>query len=165
MHHRNLPISVWHGQPFEVPVLNTVMRWALVKYANPQEVPRKFSVFKNLYIIREGQPFGAVGNIECTTMRTWQFRWWLGWPKSKRIELAVRKLSERRMPEVYTPTPEPRISAAVAMDIQRRVLSASHVQLTSISMPSMPTFNLQPFNLQLTSPADNPKLKGFDDEI
>jgi hypothetical protein len=90
MLHHNSPIAVWHSQPFEVPVLDAGMRWALVRYRNPREQPRKFSLLKNLFVVRKGQSFGAVGNESCTSIRVWQFRWLIGWPKSKRIELAVR---------------------------------------------------------------------------
>lgn len=165
MQSHNTPISVWHGQPFEVPVLDADGRWAVVRYSNPKEKPGRFSLMRNLFLVRSGQSFSAVGNVECSAIKVWKMTGLFSWPRKRTLKLSVRRLDKKAMPHVYTPTPEPRISTAVALDIQQRVLSASHVQVASISMPSMPTFNLQAFNLQLTSPADEPKLKGFDDEI
>jgi hypothetical protein len=164
MHHHNTPISVWHGQPFEVPVLDADGRWAVVRYRNPKEKPGSFSLMRNLFLVRRGQSFSAVGNVECSAIKVWKMKGFFSWPRKRTLKLAVRRLDKKHMPDVYTPTPEPRINAAVAMDIQRQVLGASHVQVASMIMPAMPTFNVQPFNLELTSPADEPKLKGFDDE-
>jgi hypothetical protein len=164
MHHHNTPISVWHGQPFEVPVLDADGRWALVKYRNPKEKPGSFSFMRNLFVVRSGQSFSAVGNVECSAIKVWEMKSLFSWPRKRILKLAVRRLDKKVMPHVYTPTPEPRIRATVSMEIQRQVLRASHVQVASIIMPAMPSFNVQTFNLQLTSPADEPELKGFDDE-
>jgi hypothetical protein len=165
MQSHNTPISVWHGQPFEVPVLDADGRWAVVRYRNPKEKPGRFSLMRNLFLVRSGQSFSAVGNVECGAIKVWKMTGLLSWPRKRTLKLAVRRLDKKAMPHVYTPTPEPRISTAVALDIQLRVLSASHVQVASISMPPMPTFNLQPFNLQLTSPSDEPELKDFDSTL
>ena len=164
MHHHNTPISLWHGQPFEVPVLDADGRWAVVRYRNPKEKPERFSLMRNLFLVRSGHSFSAVGNVECNSIKIWKMTGLFSWPRKRTLQLAVRRLDKKAMPHVYTPTPEPRINAAVATEIQRRVLGASNVQVASITMPAMPTFNVQPFNLELTSPADEPKLKGFDDE-
>jgi hypothetical protein len=164
MHHHNTPISVWHGQPFEVAVLDADGRWAVVRYRNPKEKPRRFSLMRNLFLVRRGQSFSAVGNAECFAIKVWKMKGFFSWPSKQTLKLAVRRLDKKAMPDEYTPTPEPLINASVAMDIQRRVLGASHVQVASMIMPAIPTFNVQPFNLELTSPADEPKLKGFDNE-
>jgi hypothetical protein len=164
MHHHNTPISVWHGQPFEVPVLDADGRWAVVRYRNPKEKPGSFSLMRNLFLVRSGQSFSAVGNVKCSAITVWKMKGFFSWPRKRTLNLAVRRLDKKAIPHVYTPTPEPRINAAVAMDIQRHVLSNSSVSVASFTMPTTPTFNVQPFNLELTSPADEPKLKGFDDE-
>jgi hypothetical protein len=164
MHHHNTPISVWHGQPFEVPVLDADGRWAVVRYRNPKEKPGRFSLVRNLFLVRSGQSFSAVGNVDCSAISVWKMNGLFSWPRKSTLKLAVRRLDKKPIPDVYTPTPEPRISTAVAMDIQRQMIGASAVQVGSFAVPAMPTFNVQPFNLQLNSPADEPKLKGFDDE-
>jgi len=165
MHHHNTLISVWHGQPFEVSVLDDDGLWAVVRYSNPKEKPRRFSLTRNLFLLRSGKTFSAVGNVECCAITIWNITGLFSWPRKRTLRLAVRRLDKKAMPHVHTPTPEPRISASVAMDIQRQMLGASHVQVGSFVVPAKPTFNLQPFNLQLTSPADEPELKDFDDEI
>jgi hypothetical protein len=164
MHHHNTPVSVWHGQPFEVPVLDADGRWAVVRYRNPKEKPGSFSLMRNLFLVRSGQSFSAVGNVECSAITVWKMKGIFSWPRKRIWKLAVRRLDKKPLPDVYTPTPEPRISVAVAMDIQCHMLSNSSVRVASFTMPAMPTFNLQPFNLQLTSPTDEPELKDFDDE-
>jgi hypothetical protein len=164
MHHHNTPISVWHGQPFEVPVLDADGGWAVVRYRNPKEKPRRISFMHNLFLVRSGQSFSAVGNVDCNSITIWKMTSILSWPSKRTLKLAVRRLDKKAMPHVYTPTPEPLINAAVAMEIQRQVLGASHVQVGFFTVPAMPTLNVQPFNLQLSSPTDEPKFKGFDDE-
>jgi len=165
MHSHNTPISVWHGQPFEVPVLDADGRWAVVRYRNPKEKPESFSLMRNLFLVRSGQSFSAVGNVECSAITVWKMKGFFSWPRKRTLKLAVRRLDKKPLPDVDTPTPEPRISAAVSMEIQRQVLGASHVQVASIIMPAMPTFNVQPFNLQLTSPNEEPELKDFDSTL
>jgi hypothetical protein len=165
MHHHNTPVSVWHGQPFEVPVLDAGMRWALVRYRNPREQPRKFSFLKNLFVVRKGQSFGAVGNESCTSIRVWQFRWWVSWPKSKRLQLAVRKLSERRMAEVNASTQIPAIHAQVALELERATLQKHNTPRIAIHMQSKATLNLVSYNLQLNTINDEPNLKTFRDTL
>lgn len=165
MLHHNTPVSVWHSQPFEVPVLDEGMRWALVKYRNPREQPHKFSLLKNLFVVRKGQSFGAVGNEICTSIRVWQFRWWIGWPISKRIELAVRKLSEHRMPEVNAKTPIPHIDSRVASALNRAMLEKHHTPFIAIHMQSKATLNIATNNLQLNTINDEPNLKTFSDTL
>ncbi len=165
MHHHNTPISVWHGQPFEVPVLDADGRWAVVRYRNPKEKPERFSLMRNLFLVRSGQSFSAVGNVDCNAIKIWKMTGLFSWPRKRTLQLAVRRLDKKAMPHVYTPTPEPRINAAVAMDIQRQLLGASHVQVGSFVVPAMPTFNVQTFNLQLSSPTDEPELKDFDSTL
>ena len=165
MHRHNTSISVWHGQPFEVPVLDADGRWAVVRYRNPKEKPRRFSFMHNLFLVRSGQSFSAVGNVDCNSITIWKMTGLFTWPRKRTLKLAVRRLNKKAMPHVYSSSPEPRINPAVAMDIQRQVLGASHMQVASISMPAITTFNVQPFHLQLTSPEDEPELKDFDDEI
>ena len=165
MHRHNTPISVWHGQPFEVPVLDADGRWALVRYRNPKEKPGRFSLMRNLFLVRSGQSFSAVGNVECSTISVWKMKGFFSWPRKKTLKLAVRRLDKKAMPHVYTPIPEPRINAAVAMDIQRQVLVNSSVSVASCTLPAMPTFNVQPFNVQLNAPTDEPALKDFDSTL
>jgi hypothetical protein len=162
----NTPISVWHGQPFELPVLDTDGRWALVRYRNPKEKPQHFSLLRNLFVVRNGQSFSAVGNVDCTVLKVWKMTGLFSWPRKCTIQLAVRRLDKKPMPVVYTPTPEPRINTSVIVtsDFQPSVIKDSQVQFAPITMKSMPAFNLQPINFQLTSPTDEPELKGFDDE-
>ena len=165
MHHNNTPISVWHGQPFEVPVLDADGRWAVVRYRNPKEMPGRFSLMRNLFMVRSGQSFSAVGNVECSDITVWKVNGFFSWPRKRTLQLAVRRLDKKTLPDVHTPTPEPSISAAVSIEIQRIVLGASHVQVASMIIPAMPTFNVQPFNLQLSSPSDEPELKDFDSAL
>ena len=165
MHHHITPISVWHSQPFEMPVLAAGMRWALVKYHNPREQPRKFSLLKNVFIVRRGQHFGAVGNEECTSISVWQFRWWVGWPATKRIELAVRKLSERSMPNVTTKTPTPAVHFHVAQELERATLQTLQTTHIALKVQSASKLNIASFNLQLNTPNDEPNLKTFGDTL
>jgi hypothetical protein len=165
MHHHNTPIAVWHSQPFEVPVLDAGMRWALVKYRNPREQPRKFSWLKNWFIVRQGQNFGAVGNEACTSIRVWQFRWWIGWPISKRIELSVRKLSERRMPDVSASTPIPGIHPQVAHELERATLLKQNTPHIEMHIRTKVTLQLPSCNLQLKNFTDLPALKTFQDTL
>ncbi len=165
MHHHNTPIAVWHSQPFEVPVLDAGMRWALVKYRNPREQPRTFSLMRNLFVVRNGQAFGAVGNERCTTIRVWQFRLWIGWPKSKRIELAVRKLSERRMPKVNTRTPIPSVVSKVADELQNNLLRKDNVPNIAIHIQPNTQLNIDNFSLSLNVINDEPTLKSFHDTL
>jgi hypothetical protein len=164
MHSHNTPISVWHGQPFEVPVLDAGERWAVVRYRIPKEKPGRFSLMRNLFVVRSGQSFSAVGNAECNAIQVWKMTGFFSWPRKRTLKLAVRRFDKKTIPDVYTPTTEPSINEAVAKDIQRQVLGASHVQVVSITTPAKPTFNLQSFNLLLKEPTDEPKLKGFEDE-
>jgi hypothetical protein len=165
MHRHNTPITVWHGQPFEAPVLDADGRWAVVRYRNPKEKPGRFSLMRNLFLVRSGQSFSAVGNVECNTIKIWTMTGLFSWPRKRSLQLAVRRLDKKPLPDVDTPTPEPLISAAVSMEIQRQVLGASHVQVASMIMPAMSTFNVQPFNLQLNAPTDEPALKDFDSTL
>lgn len=160
MHHNNTPIAVWHSQPFEVPVLDSDMRWALVRYRNPQEQPRKFSLLKNLFLIRRGQPFVAVGNEKCTSIRVWQFRWWVSWPKSKRIELAVRQLAERNT-DVNFSTTVPLITANKTAEIERCVLRKEMTPKIELQLHTNPLLYITPINLQPNEPQDAPLLKSF----
>jgi hypothetical protein len=145
-------------------VLDADGRWAVVRYRNPKEKPGSFSLMRNLFLVRSGQSFSAVGNVECSAITVWKMKGFFSWPRKRTLKLAVRRLDKKQLPDVYTPTPEPRINAAVSMEIQRQILGASQVQVASLTMPAMPTLNVQTFNFQLTSPADEPELKGFDDE-
>lgn len=165
MHHHNTPIAVWHSQPFEVPVLDAGMRWALVRYRNPREQPKKFTLLNNLFVVRNGQSFGAVGNESCTSIRVWQFQWWLGWPKSKRMQLAVRKLSERRMPEVNATTPIPAFHTQASRELERATLQKANTPRIVMHMQSKATLNLASYNLQLNTINDEPNLKTFSDTL
>jgi hypothetical protein len=146
-------------------VLDAGMRWALVKYLNPREHPRTFSLMRNLFVVRTGQAFGAVGNEACTCIRVWQFQWWLGWPKSKRIELAVRKLSERRMPKVNARTPIPSIVSSVANELQNNLLRKDHTPHIAIRIQPHTQLNIPNLNLSLHASNDEPNLKSFQDTL
>ena len=165
MHRHNAPIAVWHSQPFEVPVLDAGMQWALVKYRNPREQPRKFSLLKNWFVVRQGQNFGAVGNEACTSIRVWQFRWRIGWPKSKRIELAVRKLSERRMPQVNAITPMPSVVSSVANELQNNLLRKENAPHIAIHIQPYTQLNIANLNVSLHASNDEPNLKSFHDTL
>ena len=165
MHHHNTPIAVWHSQPFEVPVLDAGMRWALVRYRNPREQPRSFSLMRNLFVVRTGQAFGAVGHESCTSIRVWQFRWLIGWPKSKRIELAVHKLSERRMPQVNATTPIPNVVSKVADELQNNLLRKDNVPNIAIHIHPNTQLNIANLNLSLHAINDEPTLKSFHDTL
>jgi hypothetical protein len=165
MQSHNTPITVWHGQPFEVPLLDVGMRWALVKYRNPREQPRTFSLMRNLYVVRTGQAFGAVGNEACNSIRVWQFRWWLGWPKSTRIELAVRKFSEKRMPKVNSRTPIPSVVASVANEIQNNLLGKENAPNIVVHIQPYTQLNIVNLNLSLHAINDEPSLKSFHDSL
>ena len=165
MQTHNTPITVWHGQPFEVPLLDEGMRWALVKYRNPREQPRTFSLMRNLYVVRTGQAFGAVGNEACNSIRVWQFRWWLGWPKSTRIELAVRKLSEKRMPQVSLDTLMPRVVSNVADELQNNLMRKDNIPNIAIHIQPKTKLNLANLKLSLNEINDEPTLKSFHDSL
>lgn len=165
MQSRNTPIAVWHGQPFVVPVLDSGMRWALVRYRKPKEQPRKFSLMKNLFVVRRGQPFGAVGNESCTRIRVMQFRWWIGWPTAKTIQLAVSKLSEGRMPEVNGTTPIPHIIPQVAKEIEQSILQLENTPSIALRLHSNITLNVVERSLQLNTLSEEPNLKTFHDTL
>ena len=165
MQTHNTPITVWHGQPFEVPVLDAGIRWALVKYRNPREQPRAFSLMRNLYVVRTGQSFGAVGNEACNSIRAWQFRWWLGWPISTRIELAVRKLSEKQMPQVSLNTLMPRFVSNVADELQNNLMRKDHTPHIAIHIQPHTQLNIANLNLSLHAINDEPSLKSFHDTL
>ena len=165
MQTHNTPITVWHGQPFEVPVLDAGMRWALLKYRNPCEQPRTFSLLRHLFIVRKGQTFSAVGNEGCTCIRVWQFRWWLGWAKSTRIELAVRKLSEKRMPKVNSRTPIPSVVASVANEIQNNLLGKEYAPNIAVHIQPCTQLNIVNLNLSLHAINNEPSLKSFHDSL
>lgn len=159
------PVSVWHSQPFEVPVLDARMQWALVKYRNPLAHPRTFSLLKNWFIVRQGQNFGAVGNEACTSIRVWQFRWWIGVPRYKRLQLAVRKLSEKRMPQVNATTPMPSVVAQVANELQHNLLRKDNTPHISIHIQPITQLNAANLNLSLNTINDEPTLKSFHDTL
>ena len=165
MQSHNTPITVWHGQPFEVPVLETGMRWALVKYRNPREQPRTFSLMRNLYVVRTEQAFGAVGNEACNSIRVWQFRWWLGWPKSTPIELAVRKLSDKQMPQVSLNTLMPRFVSNVADELQNNLMRKDSIPNIAIHIQPKTKLNLANLKLSLNAINDEPSLKSFHDTL
>jgi hypothetical protein len=165
MHHHNTPIAVWHSQPFEVPVLDAGMRWALVRYRNPREQPRTFSLMRNLFVVRNGQAFGAVGNERCTSIRVWQFRWWIGVPRSKRLQLAVRKLSQKRMPAVNMTTPMPSVVAQVANELQNNLLRNDNTPHIIIHMQPNTQLNVVNLNLSLHAINDEPNLMAFHDSL
>jgi hypothetical protein len=165
MHHHNTPIAVWHSQPFEVPVLDTDMRWALVRYRNPREQPRTFSLMRNWCVVRRGQAFGAVGNEACTSIRVWQFRWLIGWPTSKRITLAVRKLSEKQMPHVNVNTLMPSVVAQVADELQNNLLRKDRTPHIAIHFQPNTNVHISNLNLSLNPIYDEPNLKSFQDTL
>ncbi|MFN5620482.1 MAG: hypothetical protein ACK478_04200 [Flavobacteriales bacterium] len=165
MHHHNTPIAVWHSQPFEVLVLDTDMRWALVRYRNPREQPRTISLMRNWFVVRRGQAFGAVGNEACTTIKAWQFRWWLGWPTSKRMDLTVRKLSEKQMPHVKVNTPMPSVVAQVADEIQNNLLRKDRSPHIAIHIQPNTSVHFVNLNLSLNPLNDEPNLKSFHDTL
>jgi hypothetical protein len=135
-----------------------------VRYRNPKEKPRNFSLMRNLFLVRSGQSFSAVGNMECRAIKVWKMSGLFSWPRQRTLKLTVRRLEKKAMPALYTHAPEPRVSAAVELEIQRSILGVSQVRVTSVAIPEMPAFNLQPINFQPDSPTDEPKIKGFDDE-
>lgn len=161
MQKTNNPISVWHSQPFEVPVLNAGMRWALVKYRNPLEQPRRFSLLKNWFVVCQGQNFVALGNEACTSIRVWQFRWWIGVPRYKRLLLAVRKLSEKRMPQVNATTPMPSVVVHVANELQNNLLRKDSTPHISIHIQPITQLNVADINVSLHAINDEPSLKSF----
>lgn len=165
MQTRKTTISVWHSQPFEVPVLDADMRWALVWYRNPREQPRTFSLMRNWFVVRRGQAFGAVGNEACTSIRVWQFRWWLGWPKSKRMNLAVRKLSEKQMPHINVNTFLPRVISHVADELQNTLLRKEQTPRISIHLQPNTQLKIVNLNVSLNAINDEPTLKSFHDAL
>ena len=146
-------------------MLDAGMRWALVRYRNPREQPRTFSLMRNLFVVRNGQAFGAVGNEACTSIRVWQFRWWIGWPKSKRLQLAVRKLSEKRMPQVNATTPMPSVASKVADELQHNLLRKDNVPNIAIHIQPNTQLNIANLNLSLHAINDEPSLKSFHDTL
>ena len=165
MHHHNTPIAVWHSQPFEVPVLDMGMRWALVRYRNPQGQPRTFSLLKNWFIVRQGQNLGAVGNERCTSIHVWQFRWWIGVPRYKRLQLAVRKLSEKRMHQVNPTMPMPSVVAQVANELRNNLLRNDNTPHIAVHVQPNTQLNIANLNLSLHAINDEPTLKSFHDSL
>lgn len=165
MQSRNTTISVWHGQPFEVPVLDAGMRWAIVRYRNPNEKPGRFSMLEHVFVLRSGQAFGAVGNEACTSIRIWQFRSWVSWPKSKRLALAVRKLSERGMPDLTVQTNTPKVNPDVAGEIEQAMMGKDNTPRIAMQLQSNPTLFIPSTTLQLQPINDQPLLKTFQDTL
>jgi hypothetical protein len=165
MQSRNTAISVWHGQPFEVPVLDAGMRWAIVRYRNPDEKPARFLILKHVFVVRSGQAFVAVGNEVCTSIRIWQFRSWLGWPKSKQLPLAVRKLSQRGMTDLTVQTNAPKVIPAVAVEIEQVMMGKEDTPRIAMQLQSNPTLFIPSTTLQLNPINDQPLLKTFQDAL
>lgn len=165
MLNRIIPLTVWHSQPFEVPVLDAGMRWALVRYRNPREQPRKFLLMSNLFVVRNGQSFGAVGNEACTSIRVWQFRWWLGWPKPKRIGLTVRKLIARRMPDLITNTSMPRVVQQIAHDLHCAAIPMENTPNIALDVHVRSSLKIHSNHFQLEPFKEEPNLKTFSDSI
>jgi hypothetical protein len=97
------PISVWHQQPFELPILREGMILAFVYYRNPSIPGSVLHFWKNIYLIKNGEPFGAVGNIGCPLIRTWQFRSYFSLPKEHTIPLNVLLIQNKRFPNLSIP--------------------------------------------------------------
>jgi hypothetical protein len=53
------PISVWHQQPFEVPVLRDDVALAIVYYRKLGS-RKSIRFWKNIYLLKKGEAFGAV---------------------------------------------------------------------------------------------------------
>jgi len=165
MQSHNIPISVWHGQPFEVPVLDEAMRWALVRYRNPQEQPGKFSLLKNWFVVRQRQNFSAVGNVACASIRIWQFRGWIGVPQHKRLQLLVRKISERQMPLMNLTTPMPSVVRQTEDELQNSLVRKQNTPHIAIHIEPITQLNVTNLNLSLNTIKDEPTLKSFHDTL
>jgi hypothetical protein len=162
MQARYTPISVWHGQPFELPVHDRDGQWAIVLYRNPKTKPRRFSLMHNLFLVRKGDSFSAVGNVDCSRIKVWKMTGLISWPRKHILQLAVSRLEKKTIPDVSAPTPEPRMSSVIAADLQSIVLGTSPMKVTSTGVLELPSIIVQPFNIQLNIPTDEPELKGFD---
>jgi hypothetical protein len=165
MQSHNTPISVWHGQPFEVPVLDAEKRWALVRYRSPQEQPGKFSLLKNWFVVRQGQNFGAVGNEACMSIRLWQFQYWIGVPRYKRLQLAVRKISEKRMPTVNLSTQMPSVVPQTEDELRNSMLRKDNTPHIAIHIQPITELNVVNLNLSLNTINDELTLKSFHDTL
>jgi hypothetical protein len=165
MQTHNTPIAAWHSQPFEVPVLDNGMRWAFIFYRNPIEQPRQFSFLRNIFIVREGQNFGAIGNEDCTIIRVWQFRWWISWPNSKKIKLTIRKLTERRFPEINTTEHIPLVNTVIASVIVQSFTPMESTPHMAIHVQPHLAVNITNYKLALNTITDEPTLKSFHDTL
>jgi len=161
----NTPISVWHGQLFEVPVLEDNSRWAVVKYTSPMEKPRKWRPLSGWFVVRHGQSFSALGNVDCLSIRVWSFHRLISIPRKRRLHLTVRRLDRKPVPYVYTHTPELNIIKAVSRELHQSVLSATHLRLERILTPHQPKFNLVNFQLQLIPMNEEPELKNLNSPL
>ncbi|MFM7105663.1 MAG: hypothetical protein ACKOW8_09080, partial [Flavobacteriales bacterium] len=161
MQNRNIPISVWHSQPFELPILDADMRWALIIYRNPSEEPKKISLLRNVFIISRGQTLGAIGNEKCTAIKALQFRWWIAWPKVKSIQLFVRKMAERPLPDVSITSLMPAVSVQVAHELEKTLLHYKKVPRFTTRIESKSKLQLAALHLNLKSIHDEPQIKSF----
>jgi hypothetical protein len=164
MQTRNTPITVWHSQPFELQVLDEGMRWALVWYRNPCEHPRTFSILNKLFFVRSGQSFNAIGNEDCFSIRVWQFRWWLDLPQSKRIRLAVHKISERHMPTVNITAPLPAVVSGIARELEQETLLTKATPQIALHIQPKTILSVASCNLRLNITEKEPTFSAFENE-
>ena len=165
MSSRTSPISVWHQQAFEIPVMDRGARWAIVHYRNSPIKPGPNNLFRNWFILRQGQTFVGIGNTACAEVRTWQFNTLLSKPKKKTIPLKVRRVSTllpvapRDLAPVTLKKPTPPASitnVGLALNEPHSMLSSFEIRLSAA---------LQQVTFELLSPTDEPPLKGVNDPI
>jgi hypothetical protein len=86
-------------------------------------------------------------------------------PRYKRLQLAVRKLSEKRMPVVNMTTPMPSVVAQVANELQNNLLRNDNTPHIIIHMQPNTQLNVVNLNLSLHAINDEPNLKAFHDSL
>jgi hypothetical protein len=165
MQTRNTPISVWHSQPFEIAVLDADMRWGIVLYRNAKLKPGPNKLFRNWFIISQGQPFVGIGNRSCSEIRSWQFKSLLALPKKRKTLLKVRTVKPL-LPQV------PRNLEVAAVKSPPLPNSLYIIKLSAKEPTSvLRTFQIQVnetlhhLNFEILEPSDEPVLKGVNDPI
>ena len=158
-------ISVYHQQPFEIEVLDKGMRWAIVRYRNPQRLPKSFAPFAAYFILRAGQNFSAIGNERCPLVRVWQFKSLLSFPVKKTIELYVHRLEQTKPAQPHLPLKSPDIVKSIPVPTAVPKPHETIPALASNTMQTHAHVQLKSETLYINELNDNPSLKSFQDAL
>jgi hypothetical protein len=156
---QNTPISVWHGQPFEVSLLERENQWAIVWYRNPKEKPGRFSLLRNLFLLNSGKAFSAVGNGKCTQIKFWIFQNKFSLPKRKQLELSVCVLKKKEIPKVETLSKAPNLDQENIRQLNNRIISSKQLTTRTILTPILTAIEINTLDFQPEPVLDLPELK------